>query len=97
MAKTVQGSPSSLATGRVTVGTSATLIVAARSGRAKVRLSFPSAPPVFLGGSDVTTSDGYTPPLNANGSTEVELGTEDAVYGIVTSGTVVVPFIELYD
>ena len=87
-------SPTSLATGRVQLNSStATLIVAARPSRAKLRLEFGSG--ILIGPSGVTASTGFT--LAAGNSGEVEIETGDAVYGISLSGTPTVGFLETFD
>lgn len=87
---------SSIAHGAVTVGTGATLIVAARSDRKRVFLQGPVAATVYIGISGVAVADGY--PLIGDGTNApaVVLETTAAVYGIVASATQVVRYLEEY-
>lgn len=70
----------SLATNQVTVGTSATQIVAARSGRMAVTITMVGAGDVFVGVSGVTTATGALL-LGTKGSS-ITIPTQAAVFGI---------------
>jgi hypothetical protein len=87
-------SPQNLATGQVSVGTTATLIVAQRSGRYGVTLINKGSTEVDIGGSSVTTSTGS--PLPAVQWASKTILTTAAIYGIVASGTQTVAFEELF-
>lgn len=81
-----------IATGQVSVGTSPTLIVAARPGRQEVTVT-PTASTVFyVGATGVTTTTGLYVPAGQS----VTIKTGAAVYGVVASGTLLVSEIELY-
>lgn len=85
------------ATGKVSVGNTATQIVPARAGRTELRLiTTGSGVPVYYGpDSGVTTLTGY--PVNSLSTTapqEKTLNVESAVYGI--SGGATVYFLEIF-
>lgn len=84
----------SIATGQVTVGTSATPIVAARAGRISVIIIADGVTDVFVGGTGVTLTTGALLP-GVKGSA-MTLDTQAAVSGIVATGTQVISFIELF-
>lgn len=69
--------------GAVSVSTTATVIKAANASRELIIIRNNGGTSIFIGDSGVTTSDGYE--LEAGQS--VNLFTEDAIYGIVASGT----------
>jgi hypothetical protein len=81
-----------VATGQVTVATTATLIVPARPGRLSVTIIQEGTTVVRLGNSGVTTGNGVPLPGTANSSFTIDGGA--AVYGIVGAGTQLVSFIE---
>lgn len=86
---------STLATNQVSVTTSATLIVAARSGRRAVTVVQHGTTAVYLGASSgVTTSTGVL--LIGTAGSAVELCHAGDVYGIVASGSVTVGYAEEY-
>lgn len=70
----------SLATSQVTVGTSATQIVAARSGRMAVTITMVGAGDVFVGVTGVTVANGALL-LGTKGSS-ITIPTQAAVFGI---------------
>lgn len=74
----------SIATSQVAVGTSATQIVAARSGRLAVTVTMLGAGDIFLGASGVTVSNG-TLLLGTKGSS-VTVPTQAALFGIGAAG-----------
>lgn len=80
------------ATSQATIGTTATLIVAQRSGRDTVVVENTGTTAVYIGNSAVTTSNGLLLPGVVGAS--IALETTDAVYGIVASGTQVVCAVE---
>ena len=87
------------ATAQISVGTSATLIVAARSGgrgtgRKTTCITNTSTTAVYLGGSGVTTSTGDL--LAAGAGTGKCFDTQAAIYGIVASGSETVTETETY-
>jgi hypothetical protein len=67
------------------VATTATLIVAQRSGRDTVVVENTGTTDVYLGNSTVTTTSGLLLPGVIGASVAIE--TTDAVYGVVASGT----------
>lgn len=93
---TIKGS-SNLNTGQISVAATATLIVAARSGRTKVTISKQSAVNCAYGTSGVSLTTGYIPDnstIPVAGSV-FTLDTNAAVYGICASA-VTHTFIEQY-
>lgn len=80
------------ATNQVSVGTGATLIIAANASRAGVLVTNPSSSvSVYVGGSGVTTGNGQI----LSPSQSISIPTVSAVYGIVASSTQTVSYIEL--
>lgn len=79
------------ATGQVSVGSTATLIIAANT-RQGVLITNPSATvTVFIGGAGVTTGNGQELlPLQS-----ITLPVVSAVYGIVATGTQTVSYVEV--
>jgi hypothetical protein len=71
---------------QITVGTSATKLFDGLRGKVTIA----SATAFFLGGSNVTTSNGV--PIQANAFVQVDLNGE-AVYGVVSTSTASVGFI----
>lgn len=84
---------SSLSTAQVSVGTSSTLIAAARAGRSKITVAIGAANGCALGNSGVTTSTGLLLPAVAG--TTFTLDSNAALYGACTS-TTTVSFVEQY-
>lgn len=72
--------------GQVSVGTDATLIVASNSNRIKVRIKNRSGYTIYLGGSGVTTSNGF--PLRS-GKTFTDTMFTGAWYGIAAQASTV--------
>lgn len=91
VAGSVSGSASVVA-GRVTVTTAPTLISQSGSeiGPALIKNMGPDA--VYLGGAQVTTTTGYQ--LSMNETLSITLGSGEAIYGIVASGTVILHKLE---
>jgi hypothetical protein len=83
-----------IATDQVTVGATATLIVAARTGRQSVTIFQEGAVLVRVGASGVTMSNGV-PLIGVQGANIVINGGQ-AVYGIVGTGSQAVSFMEVY-
>lgn len=79
-------------TGQATVGTSATLIAAARPGRKDIVIINHSTVDVYVGGAGVTTSTGAL--LIGVKGAGLTITTEGPVYGIVGSGTEPVSYVE---
>jgi hypothetical protein len=80
---------------QVTVGTSATQIVAARTGRLSVQVVNHGTTDVFLGTSNgVTTGNGILLPGTKGASVTLDL--PGALWGIVAAGTQAVSFLERY-
>lgn len=80
--------------GQVSVGTSATLIIAARTGRRAVTIINEGATDVRFGNSNVTTGNGAL--LTGTKGSTVTLPVATAVYGIVGTGSQNVSFIETW-
>lgn len=76
----------SVSSAAVTVTTSATALHAADADPHSVAVANVGASTVYLGGSDVTTANGF--PLAAGASVPVGLSPSEILYGRVTSGTV---------
>jgi hypothetical protein len=83
-----------LATNQVSVGATATLIVAARTGRKNVTIFQEGSVLVRVGASGVTTATGV-PLVGVQGSNIIIEGGQ-AIYGIVAAGTQTVSFMEVY-
>lgn len=83
-----------LAHGQISVGTTATVIAAARSGRGPITIVNGGTTDVFIGNSNVTTTTGVLLPGTKGAS--ITLSCQTAVYGIVGTGTQTVSFIEAY-
>jgi hypothetical protein len=87
-------SAQTIASAQVSVGTTATSISAARTGRRSITIINEGTTVVRLGASGVTTSTGAY--LAGVAGASITLETEAAVYGIVGSGTAAVSVIENY-
>jgi hypothetical protein len=83
----------SVATGQVTVGTTATLVAAQRSGRQKITLSIGAANTCAFGNNGVTATTGF--PLQPVAGATITIDTNAAIYA-VCSATTTVSAIELY-
>jgi hypothetical protein len=79
-------------TGQVTVGTTATQIVAAKAERSSLIITATAATAFYVGANSVTTGTGLYVP--AGGS--ITLDTSDAVYAVVSAATLVVSYLETY-
>lgn len=86
---------STIANGQVTVASTSTEIVPARSGRRAVVIINLGATDVYLGTTGVTTSTGLY--LMGTAGASVQIPTSAAVYGVVGSGTQAVSYMEVYD
>jgi hypothetical protein len=82
----------SVVSGQVSVGTTATQIVAARAGRHRVTISSTGGAVLFVGPSGVTIANGVYI-ANAAGSA-ITLETAAAVFGVIGTGTMTVSYIE---
>lgn len=71
---------------QVSVGTTATLIVEADNINREIHLHALSNTPVYLGGADVTTSNGYLLEKD-DGAHVLQLPLGETLYGIVSTGT----------
>jgi hypothetical protein len=87
-------SPANFTPGQASVGATATLIVAARTGRNTVVIENTGTTPVYLGGPGVTTSTGLLLPGVLGAS--LTLPVSAAIYGVVASGTQTVTEAETY-
>lgn len=70
---------------QVTVGTTATLLVAANIMDQTVWLHNLGGGAVYLGGANVTTSNGYK--MDNTDKMQVPVGDHEGLYGITASGT----------
>ncbi len=86
--------PANIATGQVTITTSATQIVAARAGRISLVVVAIGTTDTFVGAPAVTATTGVLLP-GIKGAA-LTLDTQAAVSGIVAAGTQLVSFVELY-
>jgi phenylpyruvate tautomerase PptA (4-oxalocrotonate tautomerase family) len=84
-----------IASAQVAVGTSATLLAAARDTRKAILVFVDDAAsgPVYVGGAGVTTGTG----VKVSAGHALEIATTAAVYGVVSSGSVTVYVLEEYD
>lgn len=85
--------PQSINTGQPSIGTTSTLVVAARPARRKVTISVDTANTCAFGNSGVTLTTGFK--LQPVAGASLTLDTAAAVYG-ACSATTTTPFIELY-
>jgi len=84
-----------LATSQITIGTTATLIAAARAGRGSIKVTNTGTTVAFLGNSTgvtITTGDYLAGAVGAANT----YGYQGALYGIVATGTAVVTVSEVY-
>lgn len=79
-------------TNQATVGTTATVIAAARPGRKTITIVNGGTTDVYVGGASVTTSTGVL--LTGTKGAGFTVDTEGPVYGIVASGTQAVSYLE---
>lgn len=84
----------SLATGQVSVGTSATLIAAARTGRQKIGVTVTTAVQCAFGNPGVTLSTGW--PLAAVAYASDSWDTAAALYAVCASAATTIAFREQY-
>lgn len=84
---------SSLATGQVSVGTSSTLVAAARAGRGEITVSVGAANVCAFGNTGVTTLTGY--PLQPTAGASLTLKTSAAIYAACAL-TTTISFVEQY-
>lgn len=83
----------SLATGQVSIGTTSTLLVAARATRQAVTITVTAATACAFGNTGVTTTTGF--PLQPIAGASVTLDTAAAIYGACASAATV-GYIENY-
>lgn len=83
-------------TTQVSVGTTATLIVAARTARAIEIVSIPPSSTLYVGGSGVTTSTGFQIVNGSTSSGSYQVPSAAALYGVVATGTLTVSQQEIY-
>lgn len=88
------GTSANVATNQVSIGTSATLIAAARPGRTMITVVNTTTTQIFLGPSGLTTGNAL--PLPGVVGASVTLQFSGALYGIVASGTATVGEAEVY-
>lgn len=92
-ASSISKGSASLATGQISIGTSSTLLVAARTGRAKLIASVGAANTCAFGTNGVTTTTGF--PLQPTAGASLMLDTAAAVYA-ACSATTTVSYIEQF-
>jgi hypothetical protein len=85
-AVTTRGSQQ-LATTQVSVGTTATLLAAARADRARINITVTAANTCAIGNTGVTTTTGY--PLQPTAGVSMTLETNAAVYAVCSATTTV--------
>lgn len=90
----VNQSPQNLATAQVTVGTSATLLAALRSGRNAITVENAATTAVYIGGIGVTIANGFLLPGVVGASITIPF--QGALYGIVAASTEVVTILETF-
>lgn len=78
---------SSLATAQVSVGTTSTLIAAARTGRQKITVTLGAANDCFFGATGVTSTTGFR--VKGVDGASLTLDTAAALYGVCTATTTV--------
>ena len=91
-ARVTQASAAVLNVGQISVGATATLILAANANRIRLIVTVQGATAIYYGGSGVTTSTGDGIPAIAGFPWSTRF--EGAVYGIVASGSVTVTYRE---
>lgn len=77
---------------RIAIGTTPTLIAETASGVGPVLIKNAGAASVYLGGPTVTATSGYE--LVAGDAVSITLAADEAVYGVVVTGTVIVHKLE---
>lgn len=83
-----------IATGQVSVGATATQIAPVRQGRQSVTIYQTGTTQVYVGAKGVTTTTGA--PLGTTAGNPITIPGGAPVYGIVTTGTDAVAYIEAY-
>ena len=83
----VQRGAGSINTGQVSAGTSSTLIVAARTGRARVTLTVGAANSCAFGNSGVTLTTGF--PTQPVAGASIPILTSAAIYGVCSAATTI--------
>jgi hypothetical protein len=86
--------PNGFRTAQVSVGTTATLLCAARADRRAVTIEDLGSTDVYIGDANVTTGNGILLPGGAGSS--ITIPTTAAIYGIVGTGTQTVGVAETY-
>lgn len=85
---------SSITTGQVTIGATATQIVPSRAGRRAVTITNGGTTDVMVGGVAVTTGTGSM--LTGTKGSSMTIPTSSALYGIVGTGTQSISYLETY-
>lgn len=88
---TVAKGTATLASGQVSVGTTATQIVAAQSGRGRLTVTVDAAVKCYIGPSGVTTATGY--PLQATAGASHTMNTSAAVFMVCATAATTVGYI----
>lgn len=91
---TVPAGTANIATGQATVASTATLVVAARLGRASVKITDLGTTDIFCGAAGVTTATGDLLAGVKGGS--ITIPTSAAVYCVDATGTQAVSYMEAY-
>lgn len=91
--RTLDKKADTLATGQITVTTTATQIVSANTDRRALLIVNHGTTDVYIGTSSVATSDGVL--LKGTAGANITVPGTMAVFGIVSSGTQAVSFIEI--
>lgn len=90
----VQKGTATVANGQISVATTNTQIVAARTGRGRVTITNLGTTDVFIGATGVTTTTGQL--LAGTKGASITLHTSAAIFGIVGTGNQSVSYIEEY-
>ena len=91
---TTQTGSANIATGQVTVGTTATLVMAARAGRISGKVTDLGTTDIYCGPSGVTTATGDLLAGVKGGAITIQTGA--AIYCVVATGTQPVSFMESF-
>lgn len=84
---TISRGGTSMATGQISVTTTATLIAAARTNRQRITVSVTTAVACAFGNTGVTTATGF--PLTATAGASYTIDTSAALYGVCASAATV--------
>jgi hypothetical protein len=89
-----KGGPNTPVSGQVSIGTTATPLVAARNGRQAVIINSTAATVFYLGGPTVTSTTGLYVAAAAGASTRID--TAGPLYAVVATGTLTLSYLEVF-